>query len=139
MTDWGSHGAGDDTETLTPLLVWGSAIRSSYHRDVHVEQADLCPLMSFFLGLDYPINSVGRLPIDYIRPIDDELLQAYFHNAHQLLEQVHQQHDTLAKRLLFFKPYRLDEEEFFHRMKTINDQFDRRQIQHLITGHQQSQ
>ena len=118
MTDWGSHGAGDDTETLTPLLIWGSGIRSSRHTNVHIEQADLCPLMSYFLGIDYAINSVGRLPIDYLLPVDEDLLQAYLQNARQLLEQVHQQHDILKKRLLFFKPFDLQEEQFFERMKS---------------------
>ena len=118
MTDWGSHGAGDDTETVTPLLVWGSGIRSSSHTNVHIEQADLCPLMSYFLGLDYPINSVGRLPIDYLSPVDEDLLQAHLQNARQLLEQVHQQHDILKSRLLLFTPYELNEEKFFQRMQS---------------------
>ncbi|CAF1008525.1 unnamed protein product [Adineta ricciae] len=118
MTDWGSHGAGDDTETLTPLLIWGSGIRSSRHTNVHIEQADLCPLMSYFLGIDYAINSAGRLPIDYLLPVDEDLLQAYLQNARQLLEQVHQQHDILKKRLLFFNPFDLQEEQFFERMKS---------------------
>ncbi|UJR32060.1 hypothetical protein I4U23_019528 [Adineta vaga] len=118
MTDWGSHGAGDDTETLTPILIWGSGIHSSRHTNVHIEQADLCPLMSYFLGLDYAINSVGRLPIDYLLPIDEDLLQAYLQNARQLLEQVNKQHDILKKRLLFFKPFDLNEEDFFHRMQS---------------------
>ncbi|CAF1372528.1 unnamed protein product [Adineta steineri] len=117
MTDWGSHGAGDDTETLTPLLVWGSGIRTSHHKDVHIEQADLCPLMSYFLGLDYSINSVGRLPIDYLLPVDEEILQAYLQNARQLLEQVHKQFDILKNRLLYFKSYNLNEDKFFDRMQ----------------------
>ncbi|CAF4858460.1 unnamed protein product [Rotaria sp. Silwood1] len=128
MTDWGSHGAGDDTETLTPLLVWGSGIRSSRHTNVHIEQADLCPLMSYFLGLDYSINSVGHLPIDYLLPIDEDLLQAYLQNARQLLEQVHKQYNSLKQRLLFFKPYNLNEEKFFQRMETVEGYMNLYQI-----------
>jgi phosphatidylinositol glycan class N len=134
MTDWGSHGAGDDTETLTPLLTWGSGIRSSRHTNVHFEQADLCPLMSYFLGLDYSVNSVGRLPIDYLSPVDEDLLQAYLQNARQLLEQVHQQHDQLKKRLLFLRPYDLNEEKFFERMQTLEGYMNLYQIRDDIKG-----
>lgn len=134
MTDWGSHGAGDDTETLTPLLVWGSGMRSSRHADVHIEQADLCPLMSYFLGLDYSINSVGRLPIDYLHPVDEDLLQAYLQNARQLLEQVHQQHDALKRRLFIFTPYELNEEKFFQRMQSVEGYMNVYQIRDDIKG-----
>ena len=30
MTDWGSHGSGDDSETLTPFVAWGNGI--NYHK-----------------------------------------------------------------------------------------------------------
>ena len=26
MTDWGSHGSGDNTERLTPFIAWGAGI-----------------------------------------------------------------------------------------------------------------
>lgn len=26
MTDWGSHGSGDDTERITPFISWGGMI-----------------------------------------------------------------------------------------------------------------
>ena len=134
MTDWGSHGAGDDSETLTPFVVWGSGIHFSRHIDVHIEQADLCPLMSYFLGLDYPINSVGRLPIDYLLPVDEDLLQAYLHNARQLLEQVHKQYDILKKRLLIFQSYNLNEENFFERIQKVDGYMNLYQIRDDIKG-----
>ncbi len=28
MTDWGSHGSGDDSERLTPFVTWGAGINS---------------------------------------------------------------------------------------------------------------
>lgn len=137
MTDWGSHGAGEDTETLTPILVWGAGVRSSQHVDVHIEQADICPMMSYFIGLDYPINSVGRIPIKYLLPVDENLLQAYLDNARQLLEQVHKQYDSLKKRLLFVKPFDLDEEKFFERMQTLEGYMNVYQIRDAITGKEQ--
>ena len=29
MTDWGSHGSGDNTERLTPFISWGAGIQST--------------------------------------------------------------------------------------------------------------
>ena len=29
MTDWGSHGSGDNTERLTPFISWGAGIQSN--------------------------------------------------------------------------------------------------------------
>ena len=134
MTDWGSHGAGDDSETLTPLVIWGSAIKNQRKTQIEIEQADLCPLMAFFLGLEYPVNSVGRLPIDYLFPIDEDLLQAYVQNARQLLEQVHRQQDQLKNRLLFFKPYEIGEEDFFRRMQVVEGFDNVYQIKDHISG-----
>ncbi|CAF0742886.1 unnamed protein product [Didymodactylos carnosus] len=122
MTDWGSHGSGDDTETLTPVVLWGSGIHQT-RKNIHVEQADLCPLMAYLLGLEYPVNSVGQLPVDYLYPTDEHLLKAYLQNARQLLEQVHVQKQELMKRLINFKIYPLltddDENIFFTQMDRL--------------------
>lgn len=71
----------DPDSTRTPLVAWGAGVRGplpdttpSTH-DVYssswglshllrrdVEQADIAPLMSTLLGLNFPANSVGVLP-----------------------------------------------------------------------------
>lgn len=28
MTDWGSHGSGDDSERLTPFVTWGAGVNT---------------------------------------------------------------------------------------------------------------
>nr|XP_012629943.1 GPI ethanolamine phosphate transferase 1 isoform X3 [Microcebus murinus] len=80
MTDWGSHGAGHPSETLTPLITWGAGIKYPQkvsaqqfddaflkewrlenwkRRDVN--QADIAPLMASLIGVPFPLNSVVKM------------------------------------------------------------------------------
>ncbi|XP_074135140.1 GPI ethanolamine phosphate transferase 1 isoform X1 [Sminthopsis crassicaudata] len=106
MTDWGSHGAGHASETLTPLVSWGAGIR--YPQQVStqlfddeflkewqlenwkrqdVNQADIAPLMASLIGVPFPLNSVGILPLDYLNNSDLFKATSMFTNAVQILEQ----------------------------------------------------
>ncbi|CAH8502081.1 unnamed protein product [Schistosoma guineensis] len=92
MTEWGSHGAGSFHETVTPLLIWGSGIVGPveietnvndlsedkidmYGLPVHnygrlrreIQQADLCPLMASLLGIPIPVNSIGQVPVEFLK------------------------------------------------------------------------
>ncbi|XP_012629942.2 GPI ethanolamine phosphate transferase 1 isoform X1 [Microcebus murinus] len=106
MTDWGSHGAGHPSETLTPLITWGAGIKYPQkvsaqqfddaflkewrlenwkRRDVN--QADIAPLMASLIGVPFPLNSVGILPVDYLNNTDLFKAESVFTNAVQILEQ----------------------------------------------------
>ncbi|XP_037661470.1 GPI ethanolamine phosphate transferase 1 isoform X2 [Choloepus didactylus] len=106
MTDWGSHGAGHPSETLTPLVTWGAGIK--YPQKVSaqlfddaflkewklenwkrqdVNQADIAPLMASLIGVPFPLNSVGTLPVDYLNNTDLFKAESMFANAGQILEQ----------------------------------------------------
>ncbi|XP_064598792.1 GPI ethanolamine phosphate transferase 1-like [Liolophura sinensis] len=108
MTDWGSHGAGDPSETLTPLVVWGAGLRGAlpnsdpshiypdhFSTDWHldhlrrhdVQQADVAALMSSLIGVPFPLNSVGRLPLDFLNTSDGFKSESLFTNAQQILAQ----------------------------------------------------
>ncbi|XP_055037411.2 GPI ethanolamine phosphate transferase 1 [Misgurnus anguillicaudatus] len=106
MTNWGSHGAGHPSETLTPLVAWGAGVQraqrtafqkydDSYlkewglenYRRVDVNQADIAPLMSSLLGLPFPLNSVGVLPLNYLNNSQHFKAESMFTNAVQILEQ----------------------------------------------------
>lgn len=91
MTDWGSHGAGLPHETETPLVVWGAGVRihqgswglaGSGRQDV--EQADIAPLISALLGLPIPVNSVGRLPKNYLNVTENYEFAAVKANFNQV-------------------------------------------------------
>uniref|UniRef100_A0A673VDN0 GPI ethanolamine phosphate transferase 1 n=1 Tax=Suricata suricatta TaxID=37032 RepID=A0A673VDN0_SURSU len=106
MTDWGAHGAGHPSETLTPFVTWGAGIKypqkvsaqkfddvflkewelESWKRH-DVRQADIAPLMASLIGVPFPLNSVGILPIDYLNNTDLFKAESMFTNAIQILEQ----------------------------------------------------
>jgi len=127
MTDWGSHGAGDPEETMTPLVAWGAGVRKPVKRghphlgpeerlwglsnvdraDVH--QADVCALMSALLGSPFPVNSHGIVPLEYIQGTDETKAKILHSNARQISAQFNAKMTQKRRntfRLLFkeFKP-----------------------------------
>uniref|UniRef100_A0A8D0L085 GPI ethanolamine phosphate transferase 1 n=1 Tax=Strix occidentalis caurina TaxID=311401 RepID=A0A8D0L085_STROC len=128
MTDWGSHGAGHPSETLTPLIVWGAGVNypqkvtSQFFEDnflkewklenlkrLDVNQADIAPLMASLIGVPFPLNSVGTLPLEYLNNSAHFKAESMFTNAVQILEQFkvkmsHKKETTLS---FLFTPFNL--------------------------------
>ena len=50
-----------------------------------VNQADIAPLMASLIGLSFPLNSVGVLPLDYLNDTDKYKAEALLSNAQQIL------------------------------------------------------
>ncbi|KAL9607127.1 MAG: hypothetical protein Q9167_007932, partial [Letrouitia subvulpina] len=108
MSDWGSHGDGHPDNTRTPLIAWGSGVakpainstgKAYGHEDGfsadwgldHVQrhdvaQADVAALMAYLAGLEFPVNSVGELPLSYIAANAREKAEAMLVNAKGVLE-----------------------------------------------------
>ncbi|XP_034019334.1 GPI ethanolamine phosphate transferase 1 isoform X2 [Thalassophryne amazonica] len=129
MTNWGSHGAGHPSETLTPIVVWGAGVHYpqrvtepqiyndgylqewnlEHLRRVDVSQADVAPLMASLIGVPIPVNSVGVLPLLYLNNSDHFKAESMYTNAVQILEQfktkMSQKKDTTLSFL--FTPYPL--------------------------------
>jgi phosphatidylinositol glycan class N len=127
MSDWGSHGDGHPDNTRTPLVVWGSGVAgpekpqvgalsghedgASSDWDLHsvvrhdVEQADVAALMAYLVGLDFPTNSVGRLPLDYIDGSPREKALAVLANTQAVLEMYHVKEEHKKASLLRYKPF----------------------------------
>ncbi|XP_028288277.1 GPI ethanolamine phosphate transferase 1 [Parambassis ranga] len=129
MTNWGSHGAGHPSETLTPLVVWGAGVNHAQRvtepqpysdgylqgwnlehlRRVDVNQADIAPLMASLIGVPIPVNSVGVLPLLYLNNTDQFKAESMYTNAIQVLEQfkmkMKQKKETTLSFL--FTPYQL--------------------------------
>uniref|UniRef100_A0A671TVQ8 GPI ethanolamine phosphate transferase 1 n=1 Tax=Sparus aurata TaxID=8175 RepID=A0A671TVQ8_SPAAU len=122
MTNWGSHGAGHPSETLTPLVVWGAGVQSAHrvteaqpYNDVYLQGAelvllaDIAPLMASLIGVPIPVNSVGVLPLLYLNNSEQFKAESMYANAIQVLEQfkvkMTQKKETTLSFLL--TPYQL--------------------------------
>ncbi len=116
MTDWGSHGSGDDSERLTPFVMWGAGVESikyNFEELITLKQVDIAPLMSYLIGVPIPINSIvkkrlilfmshycsnslnilksflkGKIPLNILSVSDKEKCLAFKMNAMQILEQL---------------------------------------------------
>ncbi|CBF79187.1 hypothetical protein AN7049.2 [Aspergillus nidulans FGSC A4] len=127
MSDWGSHGDGHPDNTRTPLVVWGSGVAPpkqpqhgvpSGHEDGvsadwhlnqvqrnDVAQADVAALMAYLVGLDFPTNSVGQLPLEYVDGTPREKALAALANTQEVLEMYHVKEEHKKAALLRYRPF----------------------------------
>ena len=127
MSDWGSHGDGHPDNTRTPLITWGAGVakpvtvrngKAPGHEDGFssdwyldhvqrhdVDQADVATLMAYLAGLEYPVNSVGELPLSYLATDDKQKSKALLVNARQILEMYRVKEQKKMGTVLRYKPY----------------------------------
>lgn len=127
MSDWGSHGDGHPDNTRTPLIAWGSGVakpsvyqdglapgHDAYSSDWNlnnikrhdVAQADVAALMAHLLGVEFPANSVGELPLSYLSSGIKEKAEASLLNAREILEMYRVKAEGKKAKELRFQPYR---------------------------------
>lgn len=113
MSDFGSHGDGHPNNTRTPIICWGKGCNKPItinpneneflndkfeksemenwdldHIKRHdIKQADIAPLMSYLIGSNYPMNSVGELPMEFIDDLESSKIKGLYYNSLSLLEQ----------------------------------------------------
>ena len=129
MSDWGSHGDGHPDNTRTPLIAWGSGVarpqtfpkgQAPGHEDgishdwglSHVQrhdvsQADIAALMAYLAGLEFPVNSVGELPLAYLAGSDSEKAIAALVNTKEILEMYKVKEMSKKSTSLKYEPYPL--------------------------------
>ncbi|OMO59862.1 Sulfatase [Corchorus capsularis] len=73
---------------------------------VDVNQADIAPLMSTLLGLPCPVNSVGSLPLGYVKLKEEEEVEAVVANTKQILNQFLRKSEIKRSHSLYFKPFK---------------------------------
>lgn len=127
MSDWGSHGDGHPDNTRTPLVVWGAGAAkpvmsdggtAAGHEDGfssdwgfdHIQrndvaQADIAALMAYLVGLEYPVNSVGELPLPYLAATSAEKVDALVVNAEEILEMYRIKEEQKKSTELRYKPF----------------------------------
>ncbi|KRX90061.1 GPI ethanolamine phosphate transferase 1 [Trichinella pseudospiralis] len=100
MTDWGSHGSGTLDEISTPLIAWGAGIRTSTtpknappcwnnidEQHCRINQVDVAPLLASLIGINFPMNSVGILPLDLLNVSQKAESLLMWNNFKQILDQ----------------------------------------------------
>jgi GPI ethanolamine phosphate transferase 1 len=133
MNDWGSHGDGHPNNTRTPLITWGSGIAPpvkymdevapghddysadwglSHIKRNDVAQADIAALMAYLIGVEFPANSVGELPLAFLSADIKEKAEASLVNAKEILEMYRVKEEKKKNMELRFRPYQpLSDEE----------------------------
>lgn len=88
MTDYGSHGAAENDEILTPLVLWGSGIKPMPSQQVIINQIDLTSLQSALLNIPIPTNNFGILPIQFLNVSSKYKFQSACANLKQVTNTV---------------------------------------------------
>ena len=149
MSDWGSHGDGHPDNTRTPLIAWGSGVAKPKtwksgiapgHADGFssdwgldsiqrhdVAQADVAALMAYLAGLDFPVNSVGELPLSYLAAGMEEKAYAAMANAKEVLEMYtvkEAQKRSTAIRYRQYAPFADEKGSVHNRLSVIQSEID---------------
>jgi phosphatidylinositol glycan class N len=127
MSDWGSHGDGHPDNTRTPLIAWGAGVatpvlssngNAAGHEDGFssdwnldnvqrndVAQADVAALMAYLIGVAFPVNSVGELPLPYLAASPRVQAKALLTNAREILEMYRVKEEQKRSRSIRFTPF----------------------------------
>lgn len=157
MSDWGSHGDGHPDNTRTPLIVWGAGVAppvvnqsgvAKGHEDGfsfdwgldHIQrhdvaQADVAALMAYLVGLAFPTNSVGELPLSYLDTDMKSKAEALLVNAQEILEMYHVKEELKKSTELYYKAFvGLGDESHSveHRVSKIQEAIDAGDVEDAI-------
>lgn len=110
MSDLGSHGDGHPDNTRTPLVVWGKGVAipgdgSPGFDAGDVQQADIANLMSYLVGTNYPANTVGELPTQFLNASPETKSRALAANADTISEQYLVKESRVKQEQLHFRPF----------------------------------
>ena len=123
MDDRKAHGDGSPDNTRTPFVIWGAGIRNAIHRDKKpidedtpknwnldkivrrdISQIDICPLSAALIGINFPMNSLGIIPLDILNVSNKVKSKMILGNFLELFEIYNIKKDIQSKSIIF-KPY----------------------------------
>ena len=112
----------------TPLIAWGSGVakpvvvqRALLRRGMtslsadwgldHIQrhdvaQADVAALMAYLAGLEFPVNSVGELPLPYLSGDIAAKAEAFLANARGILDMYRVKEEQKKATELRFRPFK---------------------------------
>ena len=118
-----AHGDGNPGCTKTPLVIWGSGIRKPIYRAKKppdeetprewgldhfvrqdVSQIDLTPLISGLIGSNFPMNSLGIIPLNILDTSDKIKAKLIYGNLKEIFE-IYKIKNEDAHRSIVFKPF----------------------------------
>ncbi|XP_068916089.1 GPI ethanolamine phosphate transferase 1-like [Tenebrio molitor] len=104
MTNWGTHGYRSHHETKIPVIAWGAGIKTT-EIPIDIRQIDVAPLISALIGINFPTNSIGILPYDYISSPLENVSNMMIANVRQIMETFIVKKHKRMDHAIHFVPY----------------------------------
>lgn len=118
-----AHGDGQPDCTRTPFVIWGSGIRESKYREKKPEeedtpedwnlnnyerkdisQIDITPLIAGLLGTNFPMNSLGILPLDIFN-INEKIKSKLIYGNMMELFELYKIKDEIESRAAIYRSF----------------------------------
>ena len=136
------HGDGNPDCTRTPLLIWGAGIRKAIPKGKKspkkgtpnkgrldnfvrhdISQIDLTPLISGLIGSNFPMNSLGIIPLNILDISDKVKAKLIYGNLKEIFE-IYKIKNEYANKSIIFKPFKpLDNSD--EKINSISDDIDK--------------
>ena len=125
-----SHGGSNTTLTRTPFIIWGAGIKKNEESKIdfdnfkyEISQIDIPALISGLLGINFPMNSLGVVPIDIMNISDKIKSKILFGNMMQIYEIYKVHNEKISKSILYkqYHPLLYSEKNIKHILNHINN------------------
>ena len=125
-----SHGGSNINLTRTPFIIWGAGIKKNEESKIdfdnfkyEISQIDIPALISGLLGINFPMNSLGVVPIDIMNISDKIKSKILFGNMMQIYEIYKVHNEKISKSILYkqYHPLLYSEKNIKHILNHINN------------------